>query len=266
MVPGHEARNVAGLVLLRHGQSTANAAGRFTGRWDVELSTHGVYQAAAAAGALHRSRWQPSVVFSSPLRRATCTANLVLDVLRPLSGRSALCVDAELTERGYGVLTGMRKSRVRDEFGADQAHTWRRSLSVRPPTRAELQGTELPGTRAVPDWDGEPGQGPPDAASEVSESLIDVLVRIDRWLDEALRPALALRTQVLVVAHGNSLRALIMRLDHLSEEQVSKLNVPTGQPLAYDVQGCTVVPGSGRYLDPEAAAAAALAVTQEGGT
>lgn len=261
MVSEYQAEGAAGLVLLRHGESTANAAGRFTGRWDVALSPGGVRQAAVAAELLHGSGWQPGIVFSSPLQRASRTADLVLDVLYLSGSRPTSCSDVELIERGYGVLTGMRKARVRTEFGAELAHSWRRSLSVRPPTRSELNRT-----RPAPGWDGAPGQGPPGAVLEISESLTDVLTRIDRWLDEALYPALALRMRVLVVAHGNSLRALIMRLDHLSEDQVSHLNVPTGQPLAYDVDGRGVVPGSGRYLDPEAAAAAARAVAEEGGT
>ncbi|WP_380156083.1 2,3-bisphosphoglycerate-dependent phosphoglycerate mutase [Kineococcus sp. R86509] len=257
----YAADGVAGLVLLRHGESSANAAGRFTGHWDVSLSPDGVRQAAVAAELLHHSGWRPGIVFSSPLQRATRTADLVLDVLYPTGARPEIHVDAELIERGYGVLTGMRKSRVRAEFGADLAHIWRRSLSVRPPTPSELQRTG-----PAVDWDGAPGQGPPAAASEISESLTDVLARIDCWLDEALYPALALRMRVLTVAHGNSLRALLMRLDHLSEEQVIELNVPTGQPLVYDVGGRGVVPGSGRYLDPKAAAVAARAVAEEGGT
>lgn len=272
-----------GLVLLRHGESSANAAGRFTGRWDVDLTVTGERQAATAAGLLEQVAFTPGVVFSSPLTRSLRTAQIVLDLLFAQQRRPSLDVEEALTERGYGVLTGLRKDRAREEFGTDQTRQWRRSLTSRPPTRTELLenvSQQHPGEgnswsehlervqpdSRVPGWDGTATLGPPVGATEISETLVEVVSRVRQWFEETLSPVLALQVPLLVVAHGNSLRALTMLLDDLSEEQVKALNIPTGHPLHYDVAHGEVITGSGRYLDPVAAGAAAQAVAREGGT
>lgn len=247
----------AGLVLLRHGESTANAAGRFAGWWDVELSPFGVAQAEAAADLLVAVDAVPDVLLTSPLRRAARTAELVAD--RTGCAARAVVTCPALTERAYGALTGRRKVEVSRVFGAELAQFWRRSLTGLPPAASAVD----------PDvWDPTDVLGS-DArtAAEHRESLRDVMGRVRGWRDHALQPRLAAGQRVLVVAHGNSLRALIAVLDGLDADEVQVLNVPTGQPLRYDLdRGAVPVPRSGRYLDPEGAATATLALTREGGT
>jgi 2,3-bisphosphoglycerate-dependent phosphoglycerate mutase len=244
------------LVLLRHGESTHNAAQRFTGLLDVELSDLGAEQARDAALLLLRAGAIPDLVLTSPLRRARRTAEAVIAELGidvPLVARW------RLEERDYGVLTGMAKHQVRERFGADKFFEWRRTLHGKPPAaRPEdvagwgLVSTRPPGMRA-------PGSG---------ESLHDVIERVRPCWEGEIREALRAGRCVLVVAHGNSLRALCALIDDLDEDELEALNLPQGQPIVYDVVSDDggVVPGSGRYIDVEAALAVAAVIAIEGGT
>ena len=242
------------LVLLRHGQSTTNAAGTFTGWVDVDLSDVGREEARSAARLLRSAGLQPDVIHTSMLRRTIHTAQLVADEL----DRAWLPVRRSwrLNERQYGALTGRNKTQVRIEAGAPQYQRWRRSFDTAPPPMA---AADLDKFRHDPRYAGVPADAFP-----VAESLADIMNRaVPYWFD-ALIPDLVNGT-VLVVAHGNSIRALVAHLDKVPPQETAALNIPTGMPLCYEFDDCWVPrhPG-GRYLDPEAARAAAQAIAMEG--
>jgi 2,3-bisphosphoglycerate-dependent phosphoglycerate mutase len=210
----------------------------------------------------------PDLVATSPLLRAEQTVDLILEALGRRGYEPPHLVCPELTERAYGALTGLSKASVGAVFGADRAHRWRRSVTDRPPRLTDLS-VDAFGVGA------EPTVGPEDlyadvppqalAAAEMSESLVDVLLRVRSWYQSVLLPRLR-SGSVLVVAHGNSLRALVTILDSLDAEETERLNIPTGEPLLYAVHCGEPVPRSGSYLDPTTANAAALDVANEGGT
>lgn len=253
------------LVLLRHGQSTANAAGRFTGWWDVPLTTRGRHQAREAATLLSAESFIPDVIFTSPLQRTTQTVQIVVHQLG--WPEVAVVVCPQLTERAYGALTGRSKAEVQHMFGEQQSRWWRRSLTGLPPRLGEVEPSRGAGDGT---GTGRPGAGVASevlAAAEHRESLADVVTRVRTWQQGLLAPHLAAGDTVLVVAHGNSLRALVTVLDDLAADEVEALNIPTGQPLRYDVDGeGRPRPRSGRYLNPHAAVTAAQVIAAEGGT
>jgi 2,3-bisphosphoglycerate-dependent phosphoglycerate mutase len=243
------------LVLLRHGESEWNAKGLFTGWVDVTLAAKGVQEASAGGRMLVDSGLAPDVVHTSVLTRAIQTANYALEA----AGLSWLPVQRSwrLNERHYGALQGKDKAQTRDEFGDEQFMIWRRSYDVPPPPIAD----DDPLSQA-----GDPRYAllPPQLKPR-TECLRDVVARLLPYWYDAIVPDLAAGRTVLVVAHGNSLRALVKHLDQLSDEEVVSLNIPTGIPLRYDLDPDLrpVVPG-GTYLDPEAAAAGAAAVASQG--
>ena len=249
-------------MVLRHGESTSNAEGRFTGWTDVPLTEVGRSQARSAALVIRRAGLIPDVVFSSPLERAAETARIVLAELG--TPRTPLITAWQLQERAYGELTGRLKSDVVRTFGAEQSHRWRRSLYESPPPlstddpRHPQHATGLTGV-------GIPAGLP--ALRSGTESLSDVVERVRLWCETDLSQSLAGNGTILVVGHGNSLRALAMLIDELTADEVEALNIPTGQPLCWsmdaDLRGH---PRGGRWLDPEGAIAAAAAVSREGGT
>lgn len=256
------------LVLLRHGESTANAAGVFTGVWDVPLTARGRGQARRAASLLVENHVVPDLVIASPLLRAKQTIEVFVAEL----GCSDVTqvITAALTERGYGILTGREKTAVSQLFGADRARLWRRSLTERPPGLSEHAGNDAwaacgatpDGCRPIPAL-----SAGVLAAADISESLMQVIARVRAWHDAVLLPSLRTGASVLTVAHGNSLRALVSILDALEASQIEDLNIPMGEPLRYCVSDRGVpLPGSGRYLDPEAAEVAVKEVALEGGT
>jgi 2,3-bisphosphoglycerate-dependent phosphoglycerate mutase len=243
------------LVLLRHGESTWNAEGLFTGWVDVGLSAQGAAEAATGGKLLHESGLRPDVVHTSVLTRAIQTAHLALQE----AGLLWLPVRRSwrLNERHYGALQGKNKAQTRAEFGDEQFMLWRRSYDVPPPPLAD---DDEYSQAADPRY----ALLPPDQLPR-TECLKDVLGRLlPYWLD-AIVPDLAADRTVLVVAHGNSLRALVKHLDGVSDEEIAGLNIPTGIPLVYELDADyqPKVPG-GRYLDPQAAAAAAAAVANQG--
>ncbi|HTT51996.1 MAG TPA: phosphoglyceromutase [Streptosporangiaceae bacterium] len=246
---------MATLVLLRHGESTWNAEGLFTGWVDVGLSERGAAEAVTGGELLRDSGLRPDVLHTSVLTRAIQTAQLALEP----AGLLWLPVRRSwrLNERHYGALQGKNKAQTRQEFGDDQFMLWRRSYDVPPPP--------------LPDDDqysqaGDPRYAllPPDLLPR-TECLKDVLGRMLPYWQDAIVADLAVDRTVLVVAHGNSLRALVKHLDGISDEEISGLNIPTGIPLVYELGADyrPKVPG-GRYLDPEAAVAAAAAVANQG--
>ena len=240
------------LVLLRHGQSTANAAGLFTGLEDVPLTTTGRVEAAAAARLLIAGNLWPDVWVASPLRRARQTA----DIVAREAGRAPALVrdDWRLSERNYGALTGRSKAEVLAKYGQAQFLSWRRSVDDAPPPMTELKRGMLPVAVAHPELG-------------FTESLRDVIGRVGDCYQELVIPTLAAGASMLVIAHGNSLRALCAIIDRLSDDEIRALNLPTGQPLVYCVKADgTPVERGGRYLDPITAKAAAFAIAHEGGT
>jgi 2,3-bisphosphoglycerate-dependent phosphoglycerate mutase len=246
---------MATLVLLRHGESTWNAENLFTGWVDVGLSDKGRQEAAHAGVLLRDAGLRPAVLHTSVLTRAIQTAHLTLES----AGLLWLPVRRSwrLNERHYGALQGKNKAQTRQEFGDEQFMLWRRSYDVPPPP--------------LPDDDpfsqsGDPRYAllPPDLLPR-TECLLDVLKRMLPYWHDAIIPDLAAGAPVLVVAHGNSLRALVKHLDGISDTEIAGLNIPTGIPLLYELgqDFRPTVPG-GRYLDPEAAVAAAAAVASQG--
>ena len=243
------------LVLLRHGESEWNSKGLFTGWVDVPLAEKGRQEAAAAGQLILDAGLHPHVVHTSVLTRAISTASAVLEA----SGLSWLPVRRSwrLNERHYGALQGKDKAQTREEFGDEQFMTWRRSYDVPPPPLAD----DDPLSQA-----GDPRYAllPPELMPR-TECLRDVVARMLPYWYDAIVPDLAGDRTVLVVAHGNSLRALVKHLDKISDEAIAELNIPTGIPLLYELDASYAPTGAGgRYLDPEAAREAAEAVKNQG--
>jgi 2,3-bisphosphoglycerate-dependent phosphoglycerate mutase len=243
------------LVLLRHGESEWNAKGLFTGWVDVPLAEKGRQEAAAAGRMLIEAGLRPDVLHTSVLTRAISTANDALEA----AGLSWLPVNRtwRLNERHYGALQGKDKAQTREEFGDEQFMIWRRSYDVPPPPLADDDPLS-------PVSDPRYATLPPELLPR-TECLRDVLLRMLPYWYDAIIPDLALGKTVFVVAHGNSLRALVKHLDGISDEAIAELNIPTGIPLLYDLDDDfkPTTPG-GRYLDPEAAKSAAEAVKNQG--
>jgi 2,3-bisphosphoglycerate-dependent phosphoglycerate mutase len=246
---------MATLVLLRHGESEWNSKNLFTGWVDVDLTGLGEEQARLGGLELLKGGLLPTVLHTSLLTRAIRTSNIALEAC----GRSWIPVKRHwrLNERHYGALQGKDKKQTRDTYGDEQFEHWRRSYSVPPPPIET--GSE---------WDNSTDLRYAKLAKDLvprTECLADVVDRLlPYWYDDIV-PDLRAGEVVLVAAHGNSLRALVKHLDGLSEQEVVGLNIPTGQPLRYDLDDDLqpIVKG-GRYLDPEAAAAAAAAVANQG--
>ena len=242
------------LVLLRHGESDWNAKNLFTGWVDVPLSDKGRAEAEAGGRLLTAEGVLPDVVHTSLLRRAITTANLALDA----ADRHWIPVKRHwrLNERHYGALQGKDKKQTLEAYGEEQFMLWRRSYDVPPPPIAD--GDEFSQV-------GDPRYAGLGADMPASECLKDVVVRMLPYWDSDIVPDLKAGKVVLVAAHGNSLRALVKHLDGISDEAIAGLNIPTGMPLVYELDEnlAPTVPG-GRYLDPDAAAAAAAAVANQG--
>jgi 2,3-bisphosphoglycerate-dependent phosphoglycerate mutase len=243
------------LVLLRHGESAWNAEGLFTGWVDVGLSDAGAREATVGGNLLRGSGLTPDIVHTSVLTRAIETAQLALaaaDLLWLPVSRSW-----RLNERHYGALQGKNKAQTRQEFGDEQFMLWRRSYDVPPPPIAD----DHPLSQA---HDPRYAQLPPELLPR-SECLKDVLQRLLPYWYDRLVPDLAAGRTPLVVAHGNSLRALVKHLDGISDAEIAGLNIPTGIPLVYELDAdFRPKQAGGQYLDPEAAVAAAAAVRDQG--
>jgi 2,3-bisphosphoglycerate-dependent phosphoglycerate mutase len=243
------------LVLLRHGESEWNSKGLFTGWVDVGLSATGAHEAADGGRLLARSGLRPTVVHTSVLTRAIQTANIALEE----AGLLWLPVmrSWRLNERHYGALQGKDKARTRQEFGDEQFMLWRRSYDVPPPPIADDdQYSQSADVRYA---------GLPPEARPRTECLKDVMARMLPYWYDAIVPGLGQDGTVLVVAHGNSLRALVKHLDGISDADIAALNLPTGIPLVYQLDDAfQPVTKGGSYLDPEAAAASAEAVKNQG--
>ena len=210
------------LILVRHGQSQWNLENRFTGWWDVDLTEKGEAEARAAGHLLAEKAMLPTVAFTSLQTRAIRTLHLALDA----AGRSWIpeTKDWRLNERHYGGLTGLDKAETSAKHGEDQVKIWRRSFDVPPPvleagsqfdlaSDARYAGIAIPST----------------------ESLKDTIARVLPYYELAIVPKLLAEETVLIAAHGNSLRALVKHLSGISDEEITGLEIPTGQPIIYEL-------------------------------
>ncbi len=244
------------LILIRHGESLGNAEGIFTGLLDVPLTERGRTEARGAAELLVRAMVAPSVALVSLMDRARSTLDEMLEIL---PHQPVVLADWRLNERHYGALSGFAKSDILTAFGEDQFLEWRRSIDIAPPAHPDGLPVLTPGAASpFEEFRGELG---------ASESLRDVMRRVEPCFREVILPALHRGEVVAVIAHGNSLRALCAVIDALNDAEVRDLNLPTGQPLVYklDADGRPAVRG-GTYLDPDNALAAARIIAAQGGT
>jgi 2,3-bisphosphoglycerate-dependent phosphoglycerate mutase len=241
------------LILLRHGQSQWNATNQFTGWVDVDLTDKGRAEAVRAGELIAEEDRLPDVLYTSLLRRAIITAHLALDA----ADRLWIPVhrDWRLNERHYGALQGLDKAETKAKYGDEQFMLWRRSYDTPPPP---IERGSTYSQDADPRY-ADIGGGP------LTECLADVIARFVPYYEQEIVSDLRAGRTVLIAAHGNSLRALVKYLDGMSDEDVVGLNIPTGIPLRYDLDADLkpLVPG-GRYLDPDAAAAGAAAVANQG--
>jgi len=246
------------LVLLRHGESEWNKLNLFTGWWDSQLTELGEAQATAAGRLMAERGIAPEVVHTSLQTRAIRTVELALYAM----GRSWIPVrrDWRLNERHYGDLTGRNKAETAERFGADQVKVWRRSYDVPPPPIA-------PDNPHNPNDDERYTQVPAGDLPQ-TECLKDVVARLLPYWESGIVPDLRAGRTVLVGAHGNSLRALVKHLDGISDDAIVELNIPTGEPLVYelddDLRPVDAKPVEERYLrSAEEIRAAAEAVARQ---
>jgi 2,3-bisphosphoglycerate-dependent phosphoglycerate mutase len=241
------------LVLLRHGESTWNQENRFTGWTDVDLSERGIAEAKEAGRLLREGGFVFDIAYTSVLKRAIKTLGIVLDALDQLW--IPVTKSWKLNERHYGGLQGLNKTETAAKHGEAQTKIWRRSFDIPPPPLTiederhashDLRYTGL-------------------MASELplTESLKDTIARFMPYWHEAIAPTIKSGKRVVIAAHGNSLRALVMYLDNIPESEIVELNIPTGIPLVYELDD-DLKPLRHHYLgDPAAAAAAAARVANQ---
>ncbi|KAA9085353.1 phosphoglyceromutase [Microbacterium radiodurans] len=241
------------LILLRHGQSEWNKSNQFTGWVDVRLTEQGRAEAQRGGEMLAEAGLEPDVLYTSVLSRAIQTAQIALDA----ADRLWIPVKRSwrLNERHYGALQGKDKAQTLEEFGNDQFMLWRRSFDVPPPELADDDPYSQVGDPRYVGIDGEVPR---------TESLALVIDRLLPYWESDIAADLREGKTVLVAAHGNSLRALVKHLEGISDDDIAELNIPTGIPLVYKLNEDLTPAGPGEYLDPEAAAAGAAAVANQG--
>jgi len=236
------------IVFLRHGESQWNLENRFTGWTDVDLTDTGRAEARRAGELLKAEGFDFDLAFTSVLRRAIRTLWIVLDVMDRMW--IPVVPDWRLNERHYGALQGLDKAETAARFGNEQVLVWRRAYATAPDP--------------LPDGDPRLAQNDPRYASlrpdqiPRTECLRDTVARVVPYWNEAIAPAVRNGRNVLVVAHGNSLRALVKYLDGISDEKIVELNIPTGRPLVYELDDA-LRPIGRRYLGDAAEIEAAMA-------
>ena len=210
------------LILVRHGQSQWNLENRFTGWWDVDLTAKGEAEARAAGTLLRAKQMLPDAAFTSLQIRAIRTLHLALE----MAGRLWIpeTKDWRLNERHYGGLTGLDKAETTAKHGAAQVKVWRRSFDIPPPVLEDGSAFEL---KSDPRYAG--------IDIPVTESLKDTIARVLPYYQDAIAPVLRTGQTVLIAAHGNSLRALVKHLSGISDDDITGLEIPTGQPIVYEL-------------------------------
>ena len=241
------------LILVRHGQSTWNVENLFTGWHDVDLSDQGRQEAKSAGVEIRKAGIVPDVVFTSVLKRAIRTMWSILDELDLLW----LPVERSwrLNERHYGALQGLDKAQTVEKHGEAQVKIWRRSYDIPPPPLDSSDARHPVNDRRYSKID--------PRVLPASESLKDTLARVLPFWNDRIVAELKSGKNVLVVAHGNSLRAVVKMLDNVSEAEITELNIPTGVPLVYELDEQLKPVKSGYLGDPEAIKAAAEAVKKQ---
>ena len=241
------------VVFIRHGQSAWNLENRFTGWTDVDLTEQGRREAYDGAKMLREAGYDFDIGYTSYLRRAVKTLDIVLDVMDLMW--LPVVKTWRLNERHYGALQGLNKAETAAKYGDEQVFVWRRSYDT-PPPPLEREDPRYPGHER------RYAEVPPDELP-VCESLKSTVARVMPFWHDALAPAIKSGKRVLVSAHGNSLRAIVKYLDRMSDEAVSKLNIPTGVPLVYQLDA-NLQPIRSEYLgDPREIAAKAKAVAEQ---
>ncbi len=213
------------LVLVRHGQSEWNLENRFTGWTDVGLSNQGVEEAIEAGKVLKSKGYSFDLAFTSVLKRAIDTLNYILKEMD--EENIEIRKSWRLNERHYGALQGLNKDETREKYGDEQVLLWRRSADVRPPM-LDIDDERYPGNdikyKDLKDYE-----------LPRTENLQDTIKRVLVYWEEEIKPALMNNRRVIVVAHGNSLRGLIKYLDDMSDEEIIKLEIDTGNPICYEL-------------------------------
>ncbi len=239
------------LILCRHGQSDWNLKNLFTGWTDVDLTEKGIDEARAAGRLLRESGYAFDVAYTSVLKRAIRTLWLMLDEMDLMW--IPVHRSWRLNERHYGALQGLNKAETAEKYGDDQVHVWRRSYDTPPPPLAADDERHPRFDRRY--------AGIADLPA--TESLKTTLERVVPYWDDVIAPDLLAGRHVLIAAHGNSLRALVKMLDGMSDEDITGFNIPTGVPLAYELDD-GLKPLNREFLgDPEAVAEAAAAVANQ---
>ncbi len=242
------------IVLLRHGESEWNKENRFTGWTDVDLSEKGVAEASAGGRLMKEAGFEFDLAYTSVLKRAIRTLSLALEEMDLLW--IPVIKTWRLNERHYGALQGLNKAETAKKYGDEQVHIWRRSYDIQPPALtadderfpgkdrryADLTKDELP----------------------LTECLKDTVARFLPFWHETVAPAIKSGKNIIIAAHGNSLRALVKYLDNIPEDEIVELNIPTGVPLVYELDK-DLKPIKHYYLgDPEEAKRKAEAVANQG--
>jgi 2,3-bisphosphoglycerate-dependent phosphoglycerate mutase len=242
------------LVLLRHGESIWNKENRFTGWTDIDLSTKGANEAKKAGQVLQEQGYCFDVAFTSVLKRAIRTLWIVLDEMDLMW--IPVYRSWRLNERHYGALQGLNKADMAAKYGEEQVLIWRRSYDIRPPNLEKRDKTY-------------PGRDPRYAQLDekdtpLTECLKDTVNRFLPYWHEVLAPTIKSGKRVIISAHGNSLRALVKYVDNISDDDIVKLNIPTGIPLIYEMDN-ELKPLKSYYLgDPEEVKKAMNAVAKQG--
>ncbi|MXW30716.1 MAG: 2,3-diphosphoglycerate-dependent phosphoglycerate mutase, partial [Chloroflexi bacterium] len=236
------------VVLLRHGESDWNLSNRFSGWTDVDLTDTGREEAARSGRLLLEEGFTFDVAYTSVLKRAIRTLWIVLDEMDLMW--LPVIRDWRLNERHYGALQGLNKAETAAEHGEEQVLLWRRSYDVPPPA-------------LTPDDERHPGRDPryasiPAGEMPLTEALKETVARFVPYWESTIAPDIRAGKRVLIVAHGNSLRALVKHLDNISDADIIDLNIPTGVPLVYDLAD-DLTPLGSRYLGDQAAVEAAVA-------
>ena len=244
------------LVLLRHGESEWNRLNLFTGWHDVDLTEKGRTEASAAGVTMAEAGLTFDIGHTSVQTRAVLTNHLALAAMDMVW--LPVVRHWRLNERHYGALQGLDKKETTERHGAEQVKLWRRSYDV-PPPPVELHSPEHPAND--PRY-----RRLPLAVLPASECLHDVVLRVLPYWFDVIVPQLQGGLDVLVTAHGNSLRALVMHLEGISRDEIAELNIPTGAPRRYTFEGDMTVATAGYLGDAEAVAAAAAAVAKQAGT